>query len=171
MDPIHPTRLPFRAAVLAVAAVACLGVLASAPAGADVVYKWVDAQGRVHYSDRPPSGDGKLLAVEQTNSSHHSSGSEHAPAPARTPAPAATPAATASPGVNAAERRAVAEDVAAAAADNCKKAQERYQNYIHWRHIYREGPNQERVYLSDQEIETERLNAKREADEACGAGS
>jgi len=129
------------------------------PASADVVYKWSDPQGNIHYSDRPPTGDGKLISVEQSNYPQHHANAPEAPRPAPAAAAAAAP--------NPQTKQAVAADVAAAQVDNCKKAQERYQNYIHWRHMYREGPNQERIYLSAEELETERLNAKREADEAC----
>ncbi len=154
---------PARASRLGVLAVACalLAVVASTPASADVVYKWVDADGNIHYSDRPPTTEGKVLSIEQTVSGKHTAPAER---PAAPPAPAATPAAAP---VDAKVKQSIAADVANASVENCKKAQERYQNDVHWRHMYREGPNQEKVYLTDAEIETERVNAKRELDEAC----
>ena len=65
-------------------------------------------------------------------------------------------------------RQTIENDVANAHAEQCKAAQDRYTMYVNSRHLYREGPNKERIYLTDAELETERLNAKREADERCG---
>jgi len=130
------------------------------------VYKWVDPQGRIHYSDRPPPAEGKLLSVEMSASARaHVSASAPPAAVARTASapPAALTPQTANPRL----RESVAGDVAAARAEQRKAAQDKYQNYVRSHHLYREGPNQERVYLTEQELETERLNAKREVDESC----
>jgi len=51
------------AARVAIAAICAALAAAAAPAGA-VLYKWVDANGRVTYSDQPPPGNVK---VEQIN--------------------------------------------------------------------------------------------------------
>jgi uncharacterized protein DUF4124 len=135
------------------------------------VYKWVDPQGRIHYSDRPPPSDGKLLSVESSPSAHAHVAASAPSAAASSAARAATPApALTAANVSPRMRAAVADDVANARVEQCKAAQEKYQNYVRSHHLFREGPNQERVYLTDAELETERLNAKREADEAC-AGS
>jgi hypothetical protein len=131
------------------------------------VYKWVDPQGRIHYSDRPPPTDGKLLSMESTPSARARAAAER---PAPSPQPAAPAASRSTPpaaGTPSALKAAVDNDVATVRVEQCKAAQDRYQNYIRSRHLYREGPDKERIYLSDAEQETERLNAKREADEAC----
>jgi hypothetical protein len=156
---------------LAAAVLVVLGSLALPAVAA--VYKWVDTQGRIHYSDRPPPPDGKLLSVD--NSAQHARGPESAPArtAAATPPAAAGPSVVAGPAATpeaaARLKQTVAKDVADAQADQCKKAQDRYQNYVHSRRLYKEGQNGERIYLSDQELETERLNAKHEVDEFCGS--
>ena len=42
-----------------------LGLLLATTAGAGEIYRWTDAQGRVHFGDRPPGrGAGKPLAVQ-----------------------------------------------------------------------------------------------------------
>jgi hypothetical protein len=46
----------------ALAAMAVLALVAAGPAGA-VLYKWVDANGRVSYSDQPPPGNAKTEVV------------------------------------------------------------------------------------------------------------
>ncbi len=157
------------AVAAAVAAVVALGPLASPAAAA--VYKWVDLQGHVHYSDRPPPPDGKLLSVDTSAPHGRSERGNDAPpprtqqAPASTPAPTTGPAAT--PEAMARLKQTVDSDVSNAQADQCKKAQEKYQLEVHSRRLYKDGANGERIYLSDQELETERLQAKHEVDELC----
>jgi len=168
-------RSPLARRALAVAAVVMLGSLAL-PAGA-AVYKWVDPQGRIHYSDRPPPPEGTLLSVDA--SAPHGRGERGGPEPSRaaaqTPSSATTPSGpisgpAANPATVARLKQTVDNDVSAAQADQCKQAQERYQNYVHSRRLYKEGPNKERIYLTDQELDTERLQAKHDADELCGPG-
>ena len=50
-------------------------------------------------------------------------------------------------------------------------AQERYKKLIEGRHIYKTGDNGERVYLSSQEIDEERVNAKKDIDDICNSPS
>lgn len=147
---------------------ALVAVAVAAPAGADV-YKWMDPSGNVHYTDRPPPNDAKLLSVEPGGGTH----SQHA-APAPAPAPAAAPANGAvpvpppTPQEAARLKKGVDADLASTHEAQCKSAQERYQKYINSRRIFREGANNERVYLSDAEADTERVNARREVEEFCG---
>ena len=166
------TRIPgprHTARRLAVACgIAAFAATAWMSASADTeVYKWVDPQGRIHYSDRPPPSEGKLLSMESTPSVR-----QHASAPERSASPSgsAAPRANVPPpsaDANARVRESVENDVASAHAEQCKAAQDRYTMYVNSRHLYREGPNKERIYLTDAELDTERLNAKREADERC----
>ena len=129
------------------------------------VYKWVDPQGNVHYSDLPPPPEGKLVSIDPNA---HTSGKMAEPAARAavrqpSPAPAAAPPvsgpAAQTPEANARMKQEVENDVTTAQADQCKQAQDRYQNYVRSRRLYKEGPNKERIYLTDQELETERLNA------------
>ena len=171
----RPTARVARSALarrtLALVAVLVLGSLAL-PAGA-AVYKWVDPQGRIHYSDRPPPPEGTLLSIDTSSTSHgaHASESGTRPMPAASSVPSGPisgPAAN--PEAVARLKSTVDADVNNAQADQCKQAQDKYQNYVKSRRLYKEGPNKERIYLSDQELETERLQAKHDVDELCGAG-
>jgi hypothetical protein len=169
--PEQASRSPLARRALALAALVVLGSLALPAAAA--VYKWVDPQGRIHYSDRPPPPEGKLLSVDTSvQNSHAGRSSEPSHSAAATPPAASVPSATgpaATPEAAARLKQTVDDDVAAAQAEQCKQAQQRYQNYVRSRRLWKEGPNKERIYLTDQEIETERLQAKHDADEACGA--
>ncbi len=179
MDAIRtPTRRSSRlsaAAVLAAVATAVLACSVVATPAAAAVYKWVDPQGRIHYSDRPPPPEGKLLSID-TSYEHFRTGSERVSAPvaANRAATPGTPPSTAAPLGATAEaqlKQTVANDIASTRSEQCKQAQDRYQNYVRSRRLYKEGPNKERVYLTDAELETERLNAKRESEDACTAAA
>jgi hypothetical protein len=165
-----PARRPRARRALALTALVVLGSLALPAAAA--VYKWVDPQGVIHYSDLPPPPEGKLLSVD-TSAQHTSTArTSESPRPAQMPAAAAMKQATtgpaASPEAAARLKQTVDNDVSSARADQCKQAQDKYQSYVKSRRLYKTGPNGERIYLTDQELETERLNAKHDVDEFCG---
>jgi hypothetical protein len=133
-----------------------------------VVYKWVDAQGKTQYGDRPPDGvHAEVVEILGSRpSSAPSRASTAAPAPSASAA-AARPAGEA--GKDEQAREQVAQDVAQTRDKQCAEAQERYKKLIEGRRLYKEGSNGERQYLTSDQIDTERVNAKRDIDETCGA--
>jgi Domain of unknown function (DUF4124) len=137
----------------------CAVLMAWSGLASAVVYKWVDAQGKVEYGDRPP--DGVHAEVVELLGTHpeRAGKSEAAPAAAKTAAPAPSERDA---------KKAVQEDVAQARQKQCADAQERYKKLIEGRHIYKTGDNGERQYLTSEEIDSERINAKRDVDETCG---
>jgi hypothetical protein len=135
----------------------CAVLMAWSTLASAVVYKWVDAQGKVQYGDRPP--DGVHAEVVEGLGTHTSR-------PATSPAPAAKGPAAEVPSET---KKAVQSDVSAAREKQCAEAQERYKKLIEGRHVYKTGDNGERVYLSSQEIDQERLNAKQEIDDTCNS--
>jgi hypothetical protein len=124
-----------------------------------VVYKWVDAQGKVQYGDRPP--DGVHAEVVELLGTHV----------ARQPADATKPGTSASApaGTDAAAKKQVADDVAQTRDKQCTEAQERYKKLIEGRRLYKTGANGERQYLTSEEIDKERLEAKTEVDTICNS--
>ncbi len=134
----------------------CAVLMAWSTLASAVVYKWVDAQGKIQYGDRPP--DGVHAEVVE--------GLGHGPSrPVAAPAPVvnAPTAAVASSDL----KKSVQNDVSAAREKQCTDAQERYKKLIEGRHLYKTGDNGERVYLTSQELDDERLNAKKEIDDVC----
>jgi hypothetical protein len=127
-----------------------------------VVYKWVDAQGKVQYGDRPP--DGVKAEVVELLISHNYATAPHASTSATgadgKPAP-----------TDASEKAKVAQDVQQTRDKQCADAQDRYKKLIESRRLYKEGTNGERQYLTSDQIDQERLNAKREIDETCNGGA
>jgi hypothetical protein len=129
-----------------------------------VVYKWVDAQGKLQYGDRPP--DGVHAEVVELLVAHNNASARSAP----TSTQAAPGAKTAPPSIrDVNDKNAVAQDVAQTRDKQCTDAQDRYKKLIEGRKLYKAGPNGERQYMSSEEIDTERLNAKRDIDTICNS--
>jgi hypothetical protein len=135
----------------------CAALLAWSTLASAVVYKWVDAEGKVEYGDRPPDGvHAEVVEMLGTNSRF-----------AGTPAPAAEKP----PAIPSETKKAVDADVAQAREKQCADAQDRYKKLIEGRRLYKTGDNGERQYLTSEEIDAERLNAKRDIDLICNSTS
>jgi hypothetical protein len=135
----------------------------SGMASAAVVYKWVDAQGKVQYGDRPPDGvhsEVVELLVSHSGSTRSASTSTTAPAARNPSVPVAK---------DADDKKAVEQDVAQTRDKQCADAQDRYKKLIEGRRLYKTGPDGERQFMNSEEIDTERLNAKRDIDTICNS--
>jgi|HubBroStandDraft_2_1064218.scaffolds.fasta_scaffold195229_2 hypothetical protein len=144
----------------------CAALLAWSGLASAVVYKWVDAQGKLQYGDRPPDGvHAEVVELLGT----HSASNRNASAPARSADTAAKVAANNPLPKDADTKREVDQDVAQTKEKQCTDAQERYKKLIEGRRIYKAGADGERQYLSSQEIDTERVNAKRDIDTICNS--
>ncbi len=146
----------------------CAALIAWSGMASAVVYKWVDAQGKVQYGDRPPDGVHAEVVELLGN---------HVPRPT-TPRPSApSPAASQpsnAPKNQAAQdttKQAVDEDVAQTRDKQCADAQERYKKLIEGRKLYKLGADGERQYLTSEEIDSERVNAKRDVDSICNSAT
>jgi hypothetical protein len=102
-------------------------------------------------------------------------GSEHsAPRSSQSAAsnpPRATVTSTAEQLANDQTKKSIQDDVEASRSKQCSEARDRYQKYITSRRLYKEGKNGEREYLTAQEIDAERLNAKRDVDSVCNSST
>ncbi|HEY2677824.1 MAG TPA: DUF4124 domain-containing protein [Steroidobacteraceae bacterium] len=131
-----------------------------------VVYKWVDAQGKLQYGDRPPDGvHAEVVELLGTHVVHAAQAAPAAPSTGRTAV--AKDATAKSDDV----KKSVDADVAQTKEKQCTDAQERYKKLIEGRRIYKTGADGEREYMSSQEIDTERLNAKRDIDIICNSAT
>jgi hypothetical protein len=129
-----------------------------------VVYKWVDAQGKTLYGDRPPDGvHAEVVELLGTHVSTSRSPDNGRAAPTQGSTPPQKPAAGDDASKNA--------DTAAEQAKLCADAQDRLKKLTEGRHLYKEGANGERQYMTAQEIDTERADAKREVDAVCSGQS
>jgi hypothetical protein len=131
------------------------------------VFRSVDAQGHVQYSDTPTPG-AELIRMNSQRIPIRS-------VPVTSSASSTSkPASLAQSGdqihqqlEQEATARAVKNDVAQTRADQCKKATDAYNGSVQARRIYKTGADGEREYLSDDEAEKARVTNKVEMESAC----
>jgi hypothetical protein len=152
--------------------------LAFVTAQADV-YRSVDAQGQVHYSDTPTPGS-VLVHVQRGGDTGTYSAARPGGASASPQQPATRNPPTPSPALasnNAAQdditrqnaQKAVQQDVDQVRADQCKKATADYDSSVAARRIYRTGADGEHEYLTDAEADQQRLTLRMAMQSACGS--
>ncbi len=133
------------------------------------VYRSVDAQGHVQYSDTPTPG-ATLIHVKNPQDNPSSNASNERPA-------AATHAA-AEPALSEGDRisqqlahedatREVQRDRAAAQAEECKKAKDSYQQMIQARRILVKGADGQTDFVPDDQAEQMRVKARENMQKAC----
>ncbi|HEY6454446.1 MAG TPA: DUF4124 domain-containing protein [Steroidobacteraceae bacterium] len=143
-------------------ALAALAALVTA-AQADV-YKTVDAQGEVHYSDQWSPG-AELIKGERSRATPAAEasapvGNDHAAAPDSGKAAA----------------KQVQSDMEALRAVQCKQLKEQYDKVIHARRIYQPSSDSSdssapKQYMTDAEADAERVRTRQAMDEACAGGA
>jgi hypothetical protein len=135
-------------------------------AAADVVYKWVDTTGQVHYSDLPPEEPGaKLLGVFDRTLLPQAAESQDDAADPGDPEGGSPAADDADPTASAAA--SVQRDVAQIRSQQCQQAQQQYKTYVESRRLYRQTADGKREYLTDAELTAARIQAKQDMDDLC----
>ncbi|HEU0224079.1 MAG TPA: DUF4124 domain-containing protein [Steroidobacteraceae bacterium] len=145
----------------------------TAVAAAETVYKWVDGQGQIHYSDLPPTrSDARILGIvhsagviEDEESGNDDDDYDDAGDNGAATAPDGMTT-TPEPPVSREAMQAALNDAEKAKVEQCKIAQDRYQRYIESRRLFREVDGK-RVYLSDQELTEARARARQAVDDYC----
>jgi hypothetical protein len=147
-----------RLAVLAIA-------LVLAPAALAQLYKWVDKDGRVTYSDQPPPAQ----QSKQLNISTGVTG----PGAASAPRPAGEAEKDAQKAKTAAAEKAQKDEEAARAKkqneEYCARARAYLKTVTDGGRIATYDANGERILMDDQQLEAERMRAQKEVDESCKA--
>jgi len=140
----------------------------AAVAQESAVYKWVDAQGVPHYSDQPP------LDVAATEMPIRFRRTDRGIIQARSQEKSELEAAAAVREGQEADADAAAEAerqrLLAERANNCKISRDRVAKYNTAMRLYRPGPNGERIYLTNEELDAERADANRAVDQWCAGG-
>lgn len=150
---------------LSVLALASALVMTPALAQQAAVYKWTDEHGVPHYSDQPPANaESETLPIRYRRT-------DKTAVQNRLKADEASQAAG-----NLREEQEEAEEDAAATqrekdleqrAATCKQARERVTTYNQAQKLYKPGPNGDRIYLTDEELDAERADAQRVMEEWC----
>jgi hypothetical protein len=129
------------------------------------VYRWVDEKGEAHYTDRWVPGS-ELIKSNKMRPGGPPASSESSQAKAT----AATNRGVSAKLEQQQAADAVKQDVAKIKEAQCKEAKERYQKAITARRLYKAGKDDsDRVYMSDQEVDAYRLQARNDATAACGS--
>lgn len=159
-----------RIANLMALSTACFGL--SLGAVAQTVYKSVDEQGNVAFTDRPPISQSdsnssletvRGLDITRTNPVAVAARNERADAEQR-----AGDIARGNRKEDATEEQAAQKQNAAERSANCDAAQARLKRYSESRRLYRQTPDGEREYLSSSEIDDARADAILSVDKWCG---
>ena len=138
--------------------------LTAAPAD---VYRSIDAQGHVQYSDTPSPGAVLVSTADVTGGADATS--DDASAAKQAIDKAANQASEQLAQEDA--QRAVEKDTAAAHAAQCKQAQDVYQKSITARRLYTVDANGNRQYMSDQQADAQRVQYRMAMQAACGDSS
>ena|SRR5277367_1277085 len=135
----------------------------SGMAGA-VVYKWVDSQGKIQYGDRPP--DGVNAEVVELFATHAARSTQARPADPQT---SVKPVRDQTLPDDPDAKKTVDSDVEQTRDKQCADAKDRYKKLIEGRRLFKTGDNGERQYLTSDEIDSQRVNAKRDIDAICNS--
>ena len=120
------------------------------------VFRWVDADGVVHYSDEWVPGS----VVVKTTKPHPENASPSGLAAANNRANDQV--------ADQANAHAVQQDVAKARDAQCRWAKDRYMKAISSRRVYKESKDGERQYMSDTDADAYRAQARKDVEQACG---
>jgi hypothetical protein len=131
------------------------------------IYRSVDAQGHVQYSDTPSPGAELVYSgeVRPTSNSSSSSSSQSN----RIPSLAERSEQISGDLAQQAAARAVEKDTAEVRSKQCEQARQMYQAAIDARRLYKNGEDGERQFLSDDEADQQRIKYRLAMDSACEA--
>jgi hypothetical protein len=130
------------------------------------VYVTRDKQGNIVYTDRPETLPARAVGIVSASSDPAEVQARYSEEQKKFAAEDQRRALEAADAAAAAEAR---EAKAADRARRCTAARERYQAMTDAWRLYDEGPDGERRYLSNDEIDAARARAKQTMDEFCGA--
>ncbi len=125
------------------------------------IWKQVDSNGHVQYSDRWSPGAVLIKAAHPTDDSANTDEQKRLAATSRHISDQLHEEAAA---------RSVEQDEAAKRQQQCKEAQDRYASVVHARRIYTTDDSGNRQYLSNDEADQQRAQAKADVDAYCGSG-
>lgn len=149
------------------AGVALCALLAGAAGAAEdgTVYLWVDPDGTPHYQDRPPDG----APAKELSLRYRLSDPAALQAATQRKAELADAAAVreGQQAEDAASEQAAQAQVKRQREANCQQARERLAKYETAHRLYKPGPDGERQYLTDEQTDAARAEARRTVDEWC----
>jgi hypothetical protein len=128
------------------------------------VYVTKDAKGNTIYTDTPQTLPAERVTVQGQGSSQAAAAQPDSSEMQRLKAQNQDYQQTQA---QQAEAKQAAQDSAADRAKRCTEARQQYQNVMNSRRLYDEGPNGDRTYLTSEQIDKARANAKEVMDQFC----
>ena len=147
-----------------------MAIAGSGAVSAGDIYKWTDAEGNVHFGDRPSGA----ATEERLAISSHPTDPDRVSAIVQASVQARNDARTARNEAEAEAREAepTAEELRAAEAERkqkCNTYKERLEKFVTSRRLYREDENGERAYLDEEETLAARARVQEQVLEFCGS--
>lgn len=128
------------------------------------IYKWVDADGNVHYGDRPAGQQSERMAIESRPTDNAAVRDQYqAGMQARVEERTAETEAAAEAAKAAAEKRAEADE----RRKKCESSRATMERFVHSRRLYREDESGEREYLDEAETLATRQRVEEAVSEYC----
>lgn len=141
-----------------------LSLIAAGISHADV-YRYVDKNGNVQYTDKPEQLPAELLAKLKSQRTDNSALADRVAADLKARDAVAKTQDAASK--EAAEKAKAAATTAADKADRCTRARNQYANVSQTGRVYTVDDKGERVYMDDAQLEASRVTAKEQMDTWC----
>ena len=139
-------------------------LLLTGTAGAGDVYVTRDAQGTPVYTDTPQSIPAEKVRISSASSDPSTVEARYAEQMKKY---AQDDKAYAKSSARQANAEKVQQQTAEDRAKLCAEARQRYESYMSAQRLYAKGPNDERTYLSDTELDAARADAKKVMVELC----
>lgn len=152
------------------ALVATATVLALSPALAGDIYRYVDADGNVHYVDRPTGIESEERLAIRSRPTNPAQVQSRAPTRANDNNPAATDTTDADASGDAEDGpMSRAEKIAAQRERDkrCEQYRAKLETLVTARRLYRQGEDGERTYLDDAQIDEARARAQQLVEDNC----
>ena len=146
--------------------IALLCVSLAAVAQTSDIYKWVDADGNVHYGDRPDGVSNAPVEVVQIASSRTNAARVQAGIDARLEREEAREEARAVE-AEAQEEAATAQADRDALRAQCANWRAQMEKVNYSRRLYKTDENGERIYMSDEQMAQTRAELQAKIDETC----
>ena len=141
-----------------------LTLVSSGAALANDIYKWVDADGNVHYGDRPVGQQSERMAIDSRPTDNAAVRDQYqAGMQARAEHNAAYAEAAAEAAKAAEEKQAEADE----RRKKCESSRATMENFVRSRRLYREDESGERVYLDEAETLAARQRVEDAVSEYC----
>ncbi len=139
-------------------------LLVAGPLFAGEIYKWTDAEGNIHFGDKPVGDAPERLAIA-------SRPTDQASVQAQNTARREARATAATEAAEAAAEGPSAEELQSAAVEKdqkCAEYKQKMQTLVQSRRIYNEDENGERVYLDEAQAIAARAKVEEQVSEYCG---